>query len=76
MIRASFALAYSRIFSSWCGWETGFVRREHGEWGGGDGGGDDVTTAELETELRCLVVDGRDIGISFDDFLCYLRSVL
>ncbi|KAL5204997.1 hypothetical protein ABZP36_009868 [Zizania latifolia] len=49
-------------------WCLGFIRREHGEWGGGGGGGGGVTTAELETELQCLVVDGRDIGVSFDDF--------
>jgi hypothetical protein len=37
------------------------------------GGG--ATAAEVEAELRCLVVDGRDVGVSFDDFPYYLRFV-
>lgn len=40
---------------------------------GGGGGG--ATAAEVEAELRCLVVDGRDVGVSFDDFPYYLRFV-
>ncbi|KAL5212951.1 hypothetical protein ABZP36_023798 [Zizania latifolia] len=51
------------------------MRREHGEWGGGGSGGGGVTPAELETELQCLVVDRRDIGVSFDDSQPYLQSL-
>ncbi|EAY75016.1 hypothetical protein OsI_02914 [Oryza sativa Indica Group] len=39
---------------------------------GGGGGG--ATAAEVEAELRCLVVDGRDVGVSFDDFPYYLSE--
>lgn len=37
-----------------------------------DGG---VAGAEVEAELRRLVVDGLDSGVTFDDFPYYLRSV-
>ncbi|TVU35870.1 hypothetical protein EJB05_17777 [Eragrostis curvula] len=42
------------------------------------GGGDDrgPTAAEVEVELRRLVVDGRDTGVSFDDFPYYISEEL
>jgi hypothetical protein len=43
---------------------------------GGSGGGAGV--AEVEAELRRLVVDGRDSDVTFDEFHhlhCYLRFV-
>jgi len=37
------------------------------------GGG--ATTTEIESELRCLLVDGQETKISFSNFPYYLRCV-
>jgi hypothetical protein len=41
----------------------------------GAGGDGRAAGAEVEAELRRLVIKGRESGVTFDDFPYYLRSV-
>ena len=43
--------------------------------GGGGASGGGATAAVVEAELRRLVVDGRETGVTFADFPYYLRCV-